>query len=193
MKMLVLRSLTLSRGGKSHVRTVSLRVAALALLLLLALSAAISIRMAQRLPNSVIYFVRDAEDHFELARAYRRVPRRPLEQQVRARLEALIAGPRPHEADAGMVTSVPETVQVLDVSVRGGTAYINLSAAFDDSVGLASDMARLQQVRYTVVQIADIEAVSLLLEGDPLTLYGSDGLMLEQPWQPRVDAARVRW
>lgn len=174
-------------------RTVSLRVVALALLLLLALSAAISIRMAHYLPNSVIYFVHDAEEHFELARAYRRVPRRPLERQVRARLDALIAGPRPHETDAGMVTSMPETVQVLDVSVRDGTAYVNLSAAFDDSVGLASGIARLQQVRYTVVQTADIEAVSLLLEGNPLILYGSDGLMLEQPWQPHVDATRVRW
>ncbi len=179
-------------------RTVSLRVAALALLLLLALSAAISIRMAQSLPNSVIYFVRDVEDHFELARAYRRLPRRPLERQVRVRLEALIAGPRANEAAAGLVTSVPKTVQVLDVSVRDGTAYINLSASFEDSVGedsvgLASDLGRLQQVRYTVVQTADIDAVSLLLEGEVLTLFGSDGLLLEQPWQPRVAAAEVRW
>lgn len=174
-------------------RTVSLRVAALALLLLLALSAAISIRMAQRLPNSVIYFVRDSEDHFELARAYRRLPRRSLEKQVRARLEALIAGPRANEAAAGMVTSVPETVQVLDVSVHDGTAYVNLSASFEESVGLASDLARLRQVRYTVVQTADIDAVTLLLEGDMLTLFGSDGLLLEQPWQPHVDAAEVRW
>ena len=74
-------------------RTVSLRVAALALLLLLALSAAISIRMAQSLPNSVIYFVRDVEDHFELARAYRRLPRRPLERQVRVRLRSVDCWP----------------------------------------------------------------------------------------------------
>ena len=113
-------------------------------------------------------------------------------------LEALIAGPRANEAAAGLVTSVPKTVQVLDVSVRDGTAYINLSASFEDSVGedsvgLASDLGRLQQVRYTVVQTADIDAVSLLLEGEVLTLFGSDGLLLEQPWQPRVDAAEVRW
>jgi spore germination protein GerM len=174
-------------------RTVSLRVAALALLLLLALSAAISIRMAQSLPNSIIYFVRDAESHFELARAYRRLPRRPLEKQVRARLEALIAGPHAEEAANGLVTSLPETVQVLDVSVRDGTAYINLSAPFGNSNGLASDLSRLQQVRYSVVQTANIEAVSLALEGRIITLFGNDGLLLEQPWQPRVDAADVRW
>lgn len=174
-------------------RTVTLRVAALALLLLLALSAAISIRMAQRLPNSVIYFVQDAGDHFALARAYRRLPRRPLEQQIRARLEALITGPNPEEAAAGLVSSLPADMQVLEVSVREGVAYVNLSAAFGRSVGLASDIARLQQVRYSVVNTPDVDAVSLALEGQPLRVFGGDGLLLEQPWQPPTEASQVRW
>ncbi|MDF1523769.1 MAG: hypothetical protein P1P87_13255, partial [Trueperaceae bacterium] len=75
------------------IRSVVLRVAALALLLLLAIVGALVMRTLQRLPDTVLYLVRSDPTGFTLEPVTRQLrPAGPLEA-ARAAVAALAAGP----------------------------------------------------------------------------------------------------
>ena len=75
-------------------RTIALRVAALALLLLLILVSVITIRMLNRLPNSIVYYVKSQETAFTLEGVRRRFDADAPEKRLEAALQALIEGDR---------------------------------------------------------------------------------------------------
>ncbi|MEM7737624.1 MAG: GerMN domain-containing protein [Deinococcota bacterium] len=174
-------------------RTVSFRVAALALLLLLALSAAISGRIMQRLPNSVIYFVVTDGEQMRLARAFRRLPRRPLEDHLAARLDALLAGPSERNLADDMVSAIPAGTQVLELDVHNKVVYVNLSSAFRRSSSPQGDRARLYQLMYSLLAAEGASSVALAVEGHPVRYFGTQGLIVSHPWQPLEDPETLRW
>ncbi|MEJ2357339.1 MAG: GerMN domain-containing protein [Deinococcales bacterium] len=165
-------------------RTVVLRVVALALLLLLALVAVLTVRTLHRLPNTVVYFVTSDATSFHLAPVYRRggggggaVAR--AERQV----AALAAGPTPGEAATGLSSAVPADTRVLGAQLHGTTLTIDLSAAFERGGGSASMMGRLDQLFYTLTRPDGIDAVSLEVEGQPVTAFAGEGILVTNPWR----------
>ncbi|MEM6429271.1 MAG: GerMN domain-containing protein [Deinococcota bacterium] len=174
-------------------RTVSFRVSSLALLLLLALTAAISGRIMQRLPNSVIYFVREDGEQMRLARAFRRLPPRPLQRHLQARLEALLAGPSARNHADDMFSSIPESTQLYDLRVQDSVVYVNLSAAFRRASSAQSDRARLYQVMYSLLAADGVDAVALAVEGHPVRYFGRDGLELHYPWRRITAPEDLLW
>lgn len=171
----------------------AIRVAALALLLLLALLAALGSRTLSRLPDTVVYFVRSEEGSFTLERAFRQTVRGDAEAHARAQLEELVEGPTGPEAREGLTTALPSDLEVRSVELQGDTLYVDLSSAFERGGGTALMRARLEQVRWTLTQPTDVAGVALAIEGDPLYVLSGEGLLVERPWFRPERVGLPRW
>lgn len=156
-----------------------LRVVALALLLLLALFGAIAVRTMQRLPDMTVYFVRDLGTQFTLQAAHEKVGRLDPQERVRRQVAALIAGPPP---GSGLSTTLPAGTAVRGATLQGGVLTVDLSSEFEHGGGTALMAGRLHQLFYTITQPANVEAVSLHIEGQAVRLFSGEGLVIDQPW-----------
>ncbi|HEX6220228.1 MAG TPA: Gmad2 immunoglobulin-like domain-containing protein [Acidimicrobiia bacterium] len=100
-----------------------------------------------------------------------------------ASLEALFTGPTQDEraGTPSISSAVPDGATVLDVAVEGGVARADLSGEFDDGGGSFSIIARLTQVVYTLTRIDGIDRVEFLIEGEPVSVFSSEGIELAGP------------
>ena len=174
-------------------RSAVLRVVGLAILLLLVLVSVISIRTLGRLPNTVVYFVRNDATGFSLEQAYRRSRARGREAFVRAAVRALADGPDAGERARGLSSEFPADVEVLEVRLSGDRLYLDLSAPFEWGGGTAAMEARLNQLFYTVTQPRDIAEVMLSVSGRAVSTFSSEGLLVERPWRRAEHAEAPRW
>jgi spore germination protein GerM len=165
------------------VRTVVLRVAALALLLLLAVVGTLTMRMVGRLPDTVVYFVRDTGTGATLESVYRRTASRDAADAARAALASLAAGPTPEEAARGLVSEVPRDLVVRSVRLADGRLEVDLDQSFNEGGGTTAMLGRLNQVLSTLAQPAAVESVALSVDGEPLTVLGGEGIMVAHPWR----------
>lgn len=173
-------------------RTVVLRVAALALLLLLAVFGALALRTMERLPDTMVYLVRDEGGSFTLEAVPRRLrPDGPLDA-ARVALEALAAGPTAAEAARGLASEVPAGTVVRSVSRVGDVLVVDLDATVVAGGGTASMIGRIAQLTYTLTQPRDVAAVEVRVGGRALEAWGGEGVMVAWPWR-RPDGALPRW
>ncbi len=102
---------------------------------------------------------------------------------VLAALGELLNGPT--ESEAGSVpaisTAIPDNTVLLGVTVTDGIATVDLSSEFETGGGTFSMSARLAQVVYTTTQFPEIESVVFELDGEPVTVFSSEGLLIEAP------------
>jgi len=133
----------------------------------------------------VVYFLlEDVEDDAGgpfLVPVYRDLS--PGSVPATAALEALAAGPTDDEREGtpSISSAVPEETSVLGVEVKDAVARVNLSEEFDDGGGSFSMIARLAQVVYTVTRFDSVEQVEFLIEGEPVTVFSSEGIELSGP------------
>lgn len=163
-------------------RTVVLRVVALALLLTLALVGVITARTLSRLPDMLVYFTKDTGTSFTLESVPRVARSGALLERVTAQVAALVQGPTSAEADEGLATTLPEGTRVLDASLEDGVLTVDLSREFGEGGGTASMLGRLNQLYYTLSQPADVRAVSIRVEGTPLRVLGGEGIIVDRVW-----------
>jgi spore germination protein GerM len=102
---------------------------------------------------------------------------------IAASLEALAAGPTDGEKEGtpSISSAMPEETAVLGIEVEGTVARVDLSQAFDDGGGSFSMIARLAQVVFTVTRFDGVERVEFLIEGEPVTVFSSEGTELAGP------------
>ncbi|MBI4933782.1 MAG: GerMN domain-containing protein [Actinobacteria bacterium] len=94
-------------------------------------------------------------------------------------MEAVLAGPTPEEAARGLMTMIPEGTEVLGVDVQGSEATVNLSSEFESGGGSLSMTMRVAQVVYTVSQLPDVDTVRFQIDGEPRTMIGGEGIMVD--------------
>lgn len=168
-------------------RTVVLRVVALALLLLLVLIAAISVRTLRRVPDTVVYFVASQGTSFHLEPVYRHGVRGGPAAHAADAVASLAAGPTPDEAARGLSTAVPADTRVLNASMDGHILTIDLSPSFERGGGSAMMMGRLNQLFYTLTRPEAVSGVVLEVGGRRVTAFAGEGIMVPSPWR-RADA-----
>jgi hypothetical protein len=100
---------------------------------------------------------------------------------LQAALTALLKGPDAAESAAELHTLIPSGTTLNGVSISGGTAIIDLSPEFESGGGTLSMTNRLAQVVFTATQFPTVTSVKLELDGDPVTVFGGEGLMIEHP------------
>lgn len=106
----------------------------------------------------------------------------PSTQAVgRAALAELLEGPTPDEAADGMSTAIPPDTLLLDLAVSDGVATVDLSGSFDAGGGSFAQTARLAQVVYTLTQFPTVNEVVFRLDGEPVSVFGSEGIVLDGP------------
>jgi hypothetical protein len=122
-----------------------------------------------------VYFIRDEK----IGTAHREIPH--TLQVAAAAMNALLDGPMAEEEDAGLSSAVPVGVTLLGVTIADGVATVDLSEEFESGGGSFSMGARLAQVVYTLTQFPTIETVLFTLEGEPVDVFGGEGLILDHP------------
>jgi hypothetical protein len=100
----------------------------------------------------------------------------------------LLEGPTSNEAAAnpGIGTAIPDGTALLGISIQGGVATVDLSGQFASGGGSASSIGRLGQVVYTLTQFPTVESVAFRIDGQPVEVFGSEGIVLDGP-QERGD------
>jgi spore germination protein GerM len=99
-----------------------------------------------------------------------------------AAMNALLEGPTADESAGRLITSaVPPGSRLLDLAIEDGVATVDLSREFESGGGSASVLIRLGQVVYTLTQFPTVRSVSFEIEGSPVTVFGSEGVVLDGP------------
>ena len=97
-----------------------------------------------------------------------------------AAMAALLDGPIASEGGA-MSSAVPGGTRLLGLTVANGIATVDLSSEFESGGGSASALIRLGQVVYTLTQFPTVSEVAFRVDGRPVTVFGSEGIVLDGP------------
>lgn len=110
----------------------------------------------------------------------REVPRTPAVGT--AAMNALFAGPTADESGLRVITSaVPDGSRLLGLTIEDGVATVDLSSEFESGGGSASVFTRLGQVVFTLTQFPTVQSVLFRIEGRPVTVFSSEGILLDGP------------
>ena len=68
--------------------------------------------------------------------------------------------------------------------------WVDFSSAFSVGGGNAELLGRLFQVFYTLTQPSYVDSVRLFVEGEPVSVFGSEGIVVGNPWR-RVENTQL--
>lgn len=127
------------------------------------------------------FFLGSFTDNAGLVPVLREIPKTPAVGA--AAMRELLAGPNAKELGArpAMYTTVPTGTELLGLSISNGVATVNLSREFESGGGSASMLGRLAQVVYTLTQFSSVDKVTFQLDGQPVTVFGGEGVVLDAP------------
>lgn len=93
-------------------------------------------------------------------------------------IRSLLGGLQALEVEAGLSTAVPAGSVLLEFAVADGVAIIDLNTEFEDGGpgGSFSATAKLAQLVSTATRGAEVSAVRLLIEGEEVAFFSSEGL-----------------
>ncbi|HEX6031443.1 MAG TPA: GerMN domain-containing protein [Tepidiformaceae bacterium] len=131
-----------------------------------------------------VYFFMDSLDEAGgpfLVPVYREVPHTVA--VATAAVNALIDGPTAGEASSvpPISSAVPADTELLGLSIAGGVATVDLSAEFEAGAGAFSVLGRLAQLTYTLTQFPTVDSVRLLINGEEVTEFSSEGVVIDGP------------
>ena len=100
-----------------------------------------------------------------------------------AAMRALLAGPNAKErgASPAISTTIPDGTRLLGLSIDDGVATVDLSSEFESGGGTASCLGRLGQVVYTLTQFKSVDSVAFRVDGQPVSVFGCEGIVLDGP------------
>lgn len=81
----------------------------------------------------------------------------------------------------GFDTAIPEGSSVDSLALDGTTAVVDLSDEFASGGGTFSVLARLAQLTFTLTRLDGIDDVLLVEDGDPVTVFSAEGVVLDGP------------
>jgi spore germination protein GerM len=123
-----------------------------------------------------VYFIQDGE----YAKAVTRTVPGTLDVAANA-IEALIAGPTAAETEDGLGTAIPLDTLLLGIDIADGVATVDLSSEFEQGGGSFAMFSRLGQVVYTLTEFDTIDRVVFWLDGQPVTVFSGEGILLDGP------------
>jgi hypothetical protein len=98
-----------------------------------------------------------------------------------AAIGELLGGPTQAERASGLQTAIPAGTRLRGISIDRGVATIDLTSEYQSGGGLLSMQVRLGQVVYTLTQFPTVKSVSFRLDGTPVNVFSSEGIVLSHP------------
>jgi germination protein M len=116
-----------------------------------------------------------------LVPVYREIPR--TQAVATAAVRELITGPTEAERTSvpALSSAVPAGTMLLGITIEDGLATVDLSREFEAGGGTFSMAARLAQVVFTVTQFPTVQQVEFHLDGEPVAVFSSEGLIMDHP------------
>ena len=116
-----------------------------------------------------------------LVPVYREIPY--TQQVATAAVRLLIEGPTTDEQASvpALSSAVPTDTILLGITIDDGLATVDLSREFEAGGGTFSMAARLAQVVFTVTQFPTVQEVEFHLDGQPVTIFSSEGIIMDHP------------
>lgn len=105
----------------------------------------------------------------------------PTPRVATAAIDALLAGPSAAERASGIVSTVPSGTRLLGITIRNGVATVDLTSEYQSGGGSLSMQTRLGQVVYTLTQFPTVQKVRFRLDGTPVNVFSSEGIVLDHP------------
>jgi spore germination protein GerM len=123
-------------------------------------------------------------DVYLVARDSRRlvpVPREAVgDRSLATVIRTLAEGPTPAEADTGLGTALPSGEVITRVGAAGGTATVDLGAAFEQLTG-RNQLVAIAQIVATATGQPGIGRVAFTVEGTPILVPRGDGTLTGNP------------
>jgi spore germination protein GerM len=98
-----------------------------------------------------------------------------------AAINSLLSGPTAGERVMGYASAVPTGTKLLGIAIRDGVATVDLTSEFQVGAGSRSMQMRLGQVVYTLTQFPTVQKVRFHLDGTPVNVFSSEGIVLDHP------------
>jgi germination protein M len=116
-----------------------------------------------------------------LVPVYREIPY--TQQVATAAVRLLIEGPTADEQASvpALSSAVPTDTILLGITIDDGLATLDLSREFEAGGGTFSMAARLAQMVFTVTQFPTVQEVEFHLDGQPVTIFSSEGIIMDHP------------
>jgi germination protein M len=105
----------------------------------------------------------------------------PTPRVATAAIDALLAGPTAAERASGVASAVPSGTRLLGITIRNGVATVDLTSEYQSGGGSLSMQTRLGQVVYTLTQFPTAQKVRFRLDGTPVNVFSSEGIVLDHP------------
>ena len=122
-----------------------------------------------------VYYSRDEK----MSAAARVMPK--TKEVGTAAMKALIEGPTAEEKNGGMFSAIPEGTTFLGLNIENGIATVDLSKEYASGGGSLSMFMRLAEVVFTLTQFPTVEGVNFKLDGEPVEVFGGEGIVLDHP------------
>jgi spore germination protein GerM len=106
-------------------------------------------------------------------------------------LEVLLGGPTNAERAAKVGSAINTGTRLIDLSIDGGVARVNLDETFSAEETPAIAVGSLSQIVYTLTQFDSIDEVLFEVNGKPLTNFG--GYELDRPQRRASFADQLPW
>jgi germination protein M len=98
-----------------------------------------------------------------------------------AAIDSLLSGPMAGERVMGYASAVPTGTKLLGIAIHDGVATVDLTSEFQAGAGSRSMQMRLGQVVYTLTQFPTVQKVRFHLDGTPVNVFSSEGIVLDHP------------
>ena len=105
----------------------------------------------------------------------------PTQAVATAATNALLEGPTDAERSAGFTSAIPSGTRLLGISIQNGVATVDLTSEYQSGGGSTSMQTRLGQVVYTLTQFPTVQRVRFRLDGNPVNVFSSEGIVLDHP------------
>jgi spore germination protein GerM len=96
-------------------------------------------------------------------------------------ITSLLEGPTASERVLGYASAVPPGTKLHGIAIHNGVATVDLTSEFQDGAGSRSMQMRLGQVVYTLTQFPTVQKVRFRLDGAPVNVFSSEGIVLDHP------------
>ncbi|MBE9012692.1 GerMN domain-containing protein [Pseudanabaenaceae cyanobacterium LEGE 13415] len=125
-----------------------------------------------------VFWLKNSDTNLELVPTALKVKSADREEAV---LTAAVNNLLTNAPDRELATGIPKGTTLRSLKVKSDAVYVDLSKAFTTGGGSHSMTGRLGQILYTATSLNPSAKVYLSVEGEPLTVLGGEGLIVDQP------------